>query len=232
MFDLGDGLAVLTDLPAPLVVAVAGALALSECTLGVGLLVPGDSALFLAGATASTPFRFVLMTAVVAGCAAGGDLIGYGLGHRFGPRMRETRLIARLGHRHWDRAAEMLRRHGGGAVFTARFLPLVRTLAPAAAGASGLPLSRFLPASLLGAVCWSTLHIGLGSVAGASATYVEDVLGRASWILFGLVLALPAGTALWKRLRKRSTPDHSDTTTEHSLLPREKTPTREPDTRE
>ncbi len=107
--------------------------------------------------------------------------------------------MRKVGHRHWDRACRLLRRYGTGAVFVARFLPVVRTLTPAAAGASGLRYRRFLPASLAGATAWSFLHVSIGWAAGASAKYVENVLGRTGWLL-AAVLAL-AGVVLWLRRR-------------------------------
>ncbi|SDK27111.1 membrane protein DedA, SNARE-associated domain [Actinopolyspora mzabensis] len=210
MPDIGDGVSVLTDLPWPLVIALAGLLALSECTIGLGFLIPGETALFLAGASVTEPSYFLGLVAVVAGCACAGDCFGYWLGCRFGTRMRQTRIVTRLGRQHWDRAAAMLRQHGSGAVFTARFLPVVRTLTPAAAGASGLSFRRFLPASLFGACGWSLLHVGLGTAAGASATYLEDVLGRASWILFAALALIVVSTLLWRRYRRRTPESGND----------------------
>jgi membrane protein DedA with SNARE-associated domain len=76
-----------------------------------------------------------------------------------------------------------------------------RTLVPASAGASDLEYRRFLPASIAGAVCWSALHIGIGSAAGASAKYIESVLGGVSWVLFG-ALALAGVLYALKKRRK------------------------------
>ncbi|GAB3556065.1 membrane protein DedA with SNARE-associated domain [Actinopolyspora lacussalsi] len=224
MPDIGDGVSVLTDLPWPLVIVLAGVLALSECTFGLGFLIPGETALFLAGASVTEPSYFLGLVAVVAGCACAGDCFGYWLGHRFGPRMRQTRIVIKLGQTHWDRAAAMLRRHGSGAVFTARFLPVVRTLTPVAAGASGLSFRRFLPAALFGACGWSLLHVGLGTAAGASATYLEDVLGRASWILFATLALIVVSTLLWRRYRRRGPESENDRQTERSSMSRDRFP--------
>ncbi|ASU77012.1 DedA family protein [Actinopolyspora erythraea] len=224
MPDIGDGVNILTDLPWPLVIALAGVLALSECTFGLGFLVPGETALFLAGASVTEPSYFLGLAAVVAACACAGDCFGYWLGCRFGPRMRQTRVVAKLGREHWDRAAAMLRRHGSGAVFTARFLPVVRTLTPVAAGASGVPFRRFLPAALSGACGWSLLHVGLGTAAGASATYLEDVLGRASWILFAALALALASALLWRRYHRSSPENRGDHRSERSSTPREALP--------
>ncbi|NHD19533.1 MULTISPECIES: DedA family protein [Actinopolyspora] len=221
MPNISEGLTILAELPWPLVMVLAGVLALSECTLGLGFLVPGETALLIAGASVTETDQFLGMVAIVAGCACAGDCFGYWLGRRFGTRMRETRIVTRLGREHWDRAATMLRRHGSGAVFTARFLPVVRTLTPVAAGTSGMVFRRFLPASLLGSSGWALLHIGLGTAAGTSATYLEDVLGRVSWILFAAVALVGVGAVLWRRYRRRTTGPkrERDHDTEHSATP-------------
>jgi len=146
--------------------------------------------------------QFVLVTAVVTVCAAAGDAIGYAVGRRYGDRLGESRLIARIGRRHWDRAGDLLRRRGAWAVLVARFLPVVRTVTPAAAGAARLPLNRFLPASLVGALAWSALHIGIGAGAGAAAREVERVLGGAAWAVLAALVAVAVAVALVRRRRR------------------------------
>jgi len=198
---ISEALESLASLPRPVVIAAAGALALGECTLGLGFVVPGESGLLVASATVTDRQTFLVMCAVVAVCAAVGDTIGYLLGRRYGPALRESRVVRRVGQNHWDRAGKLLCRNGGRAVFTARFLPVVRTLMPAAAGASGLTYRRFLPASLVGAFSWSALHIGIGAAAGASARYIEKMLGTASWIVMGLLVVVGVSVVLVRRRR-------------------------------
>jgi membrane protein DedA with SNARE-associated domain len=198
---LTDALTGQAGLPQPAVVAVTGALTLAECTLGVGFIAPGETSLLIASTTVTTVPRFLVMWLVVSVCAVAGDSIGYLLGRRYGERLRDSRIVRKLGRQHWDRAGDLLRRRGGFAVFSARFLPVVRTLVPASAGASNLEYRRFLPASIAGAVCWSALHIGIGSAAGASAKYIESVLGGVSWVLFG-ALALAGVLYALKKRRK------------------------------
>ncbi|WP_434444220.1 DedA family protein [Lentzea sp. E54] len=200
---LTDALEGLAGLPQPAVLAVTGALTLAECTLGVGFLAPGESALLLASTTVTSVPRFLVMWLVVTVCAVAGDSIGYYLGRRFGDRLRESKVVRKVGQQHWDKAGELLRRRGAWAVFFARFMPVVRTLVPASAGASKLEYRRFLPASIAGAVCWSALHIGIGSAAGASAKYIESVFNGAMWILLGV--AAVVGVIVVLRRRKQST---------------------------
>ncbi|SER89273.1 membrane protein DedA, SNARE-associated domain [Lentzea xinjiangensis] len=199
---LTDALEGLAGLPQPAVLAVTGALTLAECTLGVGFLAPGESALLLASTTVTSVPRFLAMWLVVSVCAIAGDSIGYFLGRRFGDRLRDSRLVRKVGRQHWDKAAELLRRRGAWAVFVARFMPVVRTLVPASAGASKLEYHRFLPASIAGAVCWSALHIGIGSAAGASAKYVESAFNGAMWVLLGVAVVI--GVVVVLRRRKQA----------------------------
>lgn len=196
---LTDALEGLAGLPQPAVLAVTGALTLAECTLGVGFLAPGESALLLASTTVTSVPRFLVMWLVVTVCAVAGDSIGYFLGRRFGDRLRDSKVVRKVGQQHWDKASELLRRRGAWAVFAARFMPVVRTLVPASAGASKLEYRRFLPASIAGAVCWSALHIGIGSAAGASAKYIESVFNGAMWILLGVAVVIGVIVVLRRR---------------------------------
>ncbi|MBW4720024.1 DedA family protein [Saccharothrix obliqua] len=199
---LTDALEGLAGLPQPAVLAVTGALTLAECTIGVGFIAPGESALLLAATTVTSVPRFLVMWLIVSVCAVAGDSIGYFLGRRFGDRMRDSKVVRKLGQQHWDKAGELLRKRGAWAVFVARFMPVVRTLVPASAGASKLEYRRFLPASIAGAVCWSALHIGIGSAAGASAKYIESVFNGAMWVLMGI--AVVVGVVVFLRRRRKA----------------------------
>ena len=196
---LTDALEGLAGLPQPAVLAVTGALTLGETTLGLGFIVPGESALLLAATTVTSVPRFLAMWLVVSVCAVAGDSIGYFLGRRYGDRLRDSKVVRKLGQEHWDKAGALLRRRGAWAVFFARFMPVVRTLVPASAGASKLEYRRFLPASIAGAVSWAALHIGIGSAAGASAKYIESVFNGAMWGLLGIAVVVGAVVVLRRR---------------------------------
>lgn len=86
-------------------------------------------------------------------------------------------------------------------MFFARFLPVLRTLTPAAAGASRLPFRKFLPATAAGALCWSAVHISLGAALGEAAKRVEGALSTG----FLIAAAVVAGVLVFflVRLKKR-----------------------------
>ncbi|MBB3051985.1 membrane protein DedA with SNARE-associated domain [Prauserella isguenensis] len=193
----------LQSLPQPALVGATGLLVLLECTIGLGFLAPGESGLLIAATTATTVPRFLVLWIVVTICAGIGDSIGYTIGRRFGPKLRETKLIQKYGVDAWDKATGILQRRGAWAVFFARFFPVVRTLTPAASGTSGLPFHKFLPAAVAGATCWSALHIALGAALGEAAKQVEDAMSTGGMIVVA-VFAAVAVFALLRFKRKKA----------------------------
>ena len=193
----------LATLPGPLLLAVVCAAALLETAVLVGLVLPGELVVLLgasiaAGGAAAPP----LVVVAAASGAVAGDGVGFALGRRLGPRLRTGRVGRLVGERRWQSAEAFLARKGGRAVVAARFVGLVRPLAPPLAGLSGLPYRRFAPASALGAVLWSILLVALGTAAGSSARAVAVDLGHIGW---GVVaLGLPAGLVVAASRRRRA----------------------------
>jgi membrane protein DedA with SNARE-associated domain len=191
-------------LPRPLLFLSAGLLAMLECTLGVGLIVPGESGVLVAATAARTVPQMAALAAIVALGAAIGDSVGFWLGRRYGERLLTGRLGRRVPRAHWERSVDLLQRRGRWAVFGGRFVAVVRTVIPAAAGAAQVPYRVFLPASLLGASAWAILHTVIGAALGASARQLTEWVGRSSWILLGIVL-LAAVAVLLRRRSGRAT---------------------------
>lgn len=201
---LTDVLEWLQALPQPALVGATGGLVFAECTIGLGFIAPGEGGLLIAATTVDSVQRFLLLWAVVTVCAGLGDSIGFAIGRRFGPRLRETRLIQRYGADGWDKATGILRKRGAWAVFFARFLPVVRTLMPAAAGTSGLPFRRFFPAVLAGAACWSAMHIAIGAALGEAAKRIEGLITTGgTYVVAGLALTVIATIVIRKRRKAK-----------------------------
>jgi membrane-associated protein len=193
----------LATLPGPLLLAVVCAAALLETAVLAGLVLPGELVVLLGASIAAGGATAPPLVAVAAATGAvAGDGVGFALGRRFGPRLRTGRLGRLVGERRWAGAEAFLARSGGRAVVAARFVGLVRPLAPPLAGISGLPYRRFAAASALGAVLWSTLLVALGTAAGSSARAVADELGRIGW--GAVALGVPVGLVVATRRRRRT----------------------------
>lgn len=142
---------------------------LAESNLVIGVLVPTLTLMMTAGALAQTGYlSFPVLVAVAAGAVVVADLIGYRTGVFLGDRLRTNRLGRRVSAAAWDRADTVMARHGGRAVFPARFVPLLRTMVPHFAGATGVPYRRVAPYSVAAASVWAVLEAGAGYAAAHS----------------------------------------------------------------
>ena len=184
----------LAQLSSPWAYVVVGLLATAEAVL-VGLVLPGELALLLGGFLAYRHHvSLAVMLLVAAVAAVAGYLLGYELGRRSGPALRDSRLGRRIGRDRWQRAQDTLAAHGGQAILVGRFVGLLRALLPTAAGMARMPYRTFVLYTVIGGVIWAPGFVLLGYVAGGSYQRVADLAGRASLLLL-LLLALLGAVA-------------------------------------
>lgn len=135
-----------------------GLSAFADALLGVGAILPGEVVISGLALTADDAQTVPLIVLATAGASLG-DHLNYGLGRVAGIRLAGSRVVAAIGVRHWERGACFLDRHGPRAIVLTRLVPVVRTLVPAIAGATELSYRRFLPASLIGSLLWSSAWV-------------------------------------------------------------------------
>jgi len=193
---------VVDAVPAPFAYALIGALVLSEAALFVGFVLPGEAAVLLGGALASTGrLSVVVLAVVVVVCAIVGDSIGYEVGRKVGPRLLDVRLLSPH-RRRLDLVRERLRTRGGPTVLLGRFTALLRALTPALCGMSRMPYGRFLAWNATGGLVWGVGMVLVGYLAGASYQKVESALGGIGGAL--LVGFAVIAIVLWRRTREES----------------------------
>jgi membrane protein DedA with SNARE-associated domain/membrane-associated phospholipid phosphatase len=185
-------------------------LAFLESSAFLGLLVPGEIAVITAGFLASKGYlRIGDCLLVVAAGALLGDSAGYFLGKLVGRGYFERhRRLLLLRERHVRKAEEYFRRHGGKTVLLGRFINVLRTLAPFAAGMSRMPYRRFLPYNAAGGIMWSLTFTLLGYFFGHSWRLIEKWSGRAGAFVFFLVLLVVAFAYLYKAISRREAAIH------------------------
>ncbi|GAA4264816.1 DedA family protein [Frondihabitans peucedani] len=173
---------------------------------------PGDSLLFTAGLLASSgvlhvPVWAVIVVAFVA--AAAGDQVGYLLGHRFGRRL--FRPDARvLKTRYLDEAEAFFARYGGPALILGRFVPVVRTYVPLAAGASLYRYRSFLVWNLTGAALWTAAVSILGVVLGKIPFVASHIDILAILVVIVSILPIVISGILRYRKSRRTSDVESD----------------------
>ncbi|MFC6155577.1 DedA family protein [Kribbella jiaozuonensis] len=179
---------------------IAGGLACAEAAIMAGLVLPGETALVVAGFAAHQGWISLWpMVAVAIGSAALGDSVGYEVGRRLGPRLRSSALGRRVGGDRWSRADAFLRRYGGRAVLLGRFTAGLRALMPGLAGMARMSYLRtFLPWNLAGAVVWGAGCVLLGYAFSASLSKLDRVITYVP-----LALIAVAAVAIVLHVRKK-----------------------------
>lgn len=129
------------------------------CETGVVFLpfLPGDSLLFAAGAMAGADLLNIWVLAILLFVAAvTGDTLNYHLGKWFGRRMPLVRA------HHIEMTEQYFRKYGGKTVILARFIPIVRTLAPFVAGMGAMNYRQFIIYNVVGGFIWVFLFLFAG----------------------------------------------------------------------
>jgi membrane protein DedA with SNARE-associated domain len=169
-----------------------------------GLPLPEETVLVLGGYMAwQGTLRLAAVLAVGVVSAAIGDNLGYWMGRRYGRATLERygRWVAITPER-LEVVWRFVLRHGSLGVFAARFFPGLRIMAGPIAGASGLGLTRFVVANLLGALCYVPYAVGIGYALGYGLGPYVEPLRRAVGDVEKAALALLGVVALVLLVRR------------------------------
>jgi membrane-associated protein len=71
-----------------------------------------------------------------------------------------------LNRDHLDKAHAFFEKHGGMAVVSGRFVPIVRTFVPFVAGAASMTASKFVFFNVIGGIIWVVVCAGAGYLFG------------------------------------------------------------------
>lgn len=154
-----------------------------ETGLVVMPLLPGDSLLFAAGALAANPandFSIFVLIPLLITAALLGDNTNYFIGSRIGVRIFDLKWKL-LKREYLDKTHAFYEKHGGKTLIIARFVPIVRTFAPFAAGLGTMGYRKFIGYCISGAVLWvcsiSIAGYLLGSNEWVMKNFEKVVLG-------------------------------------------------------
>lgn len=152
-------------------------LVFAESGLLFGIFLPGDSLLFAAGLLAGggvLSFGSLTFTVVVA--AILGDSVGYWFGKNVGSNFFKHEESLFFKQSYVTRAQRFYAKYGGRAVVLARFVPIVRTIAPILAGVGRMKYQTFIMYNAIGAIVWgagmTTLGFTLGAILPDSERYI------------------------------------------------------------
>lgn len=190
-------------LPPGWVFTVVALLVFAEAAVFIGFIFPGETAVILGGVVASGGHvNIFTLCALVVIAAIAGDTVGYWVGHRWGDKVLDLKLLA---HRRGsiNKALNLLRSRGSLAVIVGRFTAFLRAVMPGLAGVSKMQYSRFLLANATGGIVWGTLFTLLGYWLGSAYHKAEKYAGWASTGLLLLLLAVAVTLFLTERLKEK-----------------------------
>lgn len=177
----------------------------AESGVLLGLFLPGDSLLFTAGLFAAKgDLSIWVLLPLLFVSAVAGDSFGYAFGARVGPRLFSKPDARIFKQSHVARTQAYYARYGSKTIVLARFVPIVRTLAPVLAGVGKMPYAIFLRFNLVGGLLWAVGVTLAGYLLGSVIPDVDKYLLPIIAVIVGLSLMPPALELLRERRRARS----------------------------
>jgi len=149
-------------------------------------LLPGDSLLFAAGALAARDTNdlsvWVIIPLLII-AALMGDNVNYFVGKFLGTKIKSRERILFFKREYITETEKFYAKHGGRTVILARFIPIVRTIAPFVAGAGSMNYGTYIRFCIIGAVLWVVGITMLGYLLGN----IEVVQKNFELVVFGIV---------------------------------------------
>ncbi|WAK01445.1 DedA family protein [Methylobacter sp. YRD-M1] len=175
-----------------------------ETGLVVMPLLPGDSLLFAVGALGASTGQLdvYLLVALLIAAALAGDNLNYVIGKFFGTKVKAREKIGFFKREYIEQTETYYEKHGGRTVIIARFIPIIRTVAPFVAGAGNMHYPRYIIFCITGACLWVGGLIMLGYQFGN----LELVKKNFELVVLGIIAVsfLPVAHQAWQSMRTKS----------------------------
>lgn len=177
------------------------AILFAETGLLVGFFLPGDTLLFAAGFFAAQG-RLNLGLALIALFLGTflGNIVGYEIGRRSGPRVFNNEKALLFNKQNVIYAQNFYKKHGGKTILIARFIPIIRTLAPLIAGIGKMRYRLFISYNFIGGVIWVSLVTMIGYWAGRVVGHYFNIDKYILPVVL-LVTLITLGISFWQLWR-------------------------------
>jgi membrane-associated protein len=126
-----------------------------------------------------------------------GDTVNYSIGHYLGDRAYNIKWIKR---EHLEKTHAFFEKHGGKAIFLARFVPIVRTFAPFVAGIGKMSYAYFATYNVVGGISWVAIFTFMGYFFGN----IPFVRKNFELVIIAIILisVVPMFVEWWKARRE------------------------------
>ena len=156
-----------------------------ETGLVVTPFLPGDSLIFAAGAFAAMGMlNIYILVGILCIAAILGDTANYEIGRILGNKLINSKNGKLIKKEHLEKTNKFYEKYGGKTIILARFVPIVRTLAPFVAGIGKMHYKKFISFNAVGGVSW----VLLASVCGYYFGNIPTVKDNFSLVMIAIVL--------------------------------------------
>jgi|SRR5579872_513179 len=186
-----------------------GAVAAILLLENLGLPLPGESVLLLAGFLAASQHRFTLASIIAIGVMATtvGSLLGYLAGHRGGrPLLERYQRSLHLSDAALQKGENLFARYGAVAIVLGRFVAGLRIFAGPLAGVLRMRWESFLFFSFLGSLLWVSAISCTAFFFGQHWSRLLHVMGRLN-ILFAAAAIVLLMLFWWRERRAKAAKD-------------------------
>lgn len=126
-----------------------------ETGLVVTPFLPGDSLIFAAATFAAMGMlNIYALVGILIVAAILGDTANYEIGRYFGDKLIKIGGGRLIKQEHLDKTNSFYEKYGGKTIIIARFVPIVRTLAPFVAGIGKMTYKKFISFNAIGGALW------------------------------------------------------------------------------
>ena len=188
-----------------LALVVACAILLIECALLIGLVLPGDSLLFIVGILLATGFISTpVWIAIVAMSVSAilGNLLGYWTGAKLGPKLFNKPDSRIFKQEYVVITQNFFEKHGPRAIVLARFVPVVRPVITSMAGVARMNFRVYATYSTIGGIL-CVVSLTLAGYFFGGIQFVADNIELVTLGIVGLSL-IPVVLEVLKQRRARS----------------------------
>lgn len=174
-----------------------------ECGLLVGVILPGDSLLFIVGMLLAsnfitTPLAVALLLMSI--CAIAGNLLGYWTGAKVGPRLFNRPDSKLFKTEYVVTTQNFFEKHGSRAIVLARFVPIVRSVITGLAGVARMDFKTYATYSTIGGILW----VSAMTLAGYFLGSIPVIKDHIDLVAIGIVLLslIPVAVEVIRHKRK------------------------------
>ena len=155
---------------------------------------PGDSLLFAAGMVAALPDNdlnvWIIMGLLIV-AAILGDTLNYTIGRSIGYKAVQIKIFGKqfVLPEHLDKTHQFYEKYGAKTIVIARFVPIVRTLAPFVAGIGKMSYKTFITYNVIGGFVW-IISLTLAGYFLGSITWVQENFSKVVLVII-VISVLP-----------------------------------------